>query len=99
MGCAFSADDTSCSTIWGKCVSKHCSSSCTKEARAVEDAVDEALKKFINDHLHAILEAKLGKAMAEWIEAGLVRAIDVDIIPREAVEQEEVKVEDESALP
>ena len=76
-----------------------CSSSCTKEAIAIEDAVDAALKKFINDHLHAVLEAKLGKALGEWIEAGLVRAIDVDIIPREAVEQVEVKMDDENALP
>ena len=98
MGCAFSADGTSCSTLWGQCKSKHCESSCTKEARAIEDAVDEALKRFINDHLHDLLEAKLGKAMGEWIEAGLVKAIDIDIVPREPIEQEEVKVEEESAL-
>ena len=98
MGCAFSADGTSCSTLWGQCKSKHCESSCTKEARAIEDAVDEALKRFINEHLHDLLEAKLGKAMGEWIEAGLVKAIDVDIVPREPIEQEEVKVEEESAL-
>ena len=95
MGCAFSADGTSCSSLWGKCASKHCESSCTKEARAIEDAVDEALKRFINEHLHDLLEAKLGKAMAQLIEAGLIKTIDIDIVPKEP----EQKAEEESALP
>ena len=99
MGCAFSADGTSCSSFWGQCKNKHCASSCTKEARAIEDAVDEALKRFINDHLHHLLEAKLGKALGELVEAGLIKAIDIDIVSREPIVQEEVKVEVESALP
>ena len=95
MGCAFSADGTSCSSFWGQCKNKHCASSCTKEARAIEDAVDEALKRFINEHLHDLLEARVGKAMAELIEAGLIKTIDIDIVPREP----EQKAEEESALP
>ena len=93
MGCAFSADGTSCSSLWGKCASKHCESSCTKEARAIEDAVDEALKRFINEHLHDLLEARVGKAMAELIEAGRIKTIDINIVPREP----EQKAEEESA--
>ena len=99
MGCAFSADGTSCSSFWGQCKNKHCASSCTKEARAIEDAVDEALKRFINDHLHDLLQAKLGKALGELVEAGLIKSIDIDIISREPIEQEEAKVDVESALP
>ena len=81
MGCILSSDESSCSTMFGNCANKHCQSACMKEAANVEDAIDAALKKVMHDHIHAIVEAKFGKCMADLVESGAIQLINIDIIP------------------
>jgi hypothetical protein len=83
--------------MFGRCGVGGCNSSCMKEARQIEDVVDDVLKKWVDTHLHAILEEKVGKTVADLVSAELIKVIDIDLIPREvksveaAVEEEEEK--------
>ena len=56
--------------------------------------MDEALKKYIAEHLHPILEAKVGTIIAKHIEDGLISLVDVDLIPK----QPEIAPEEEKEI-
>ena len=99
--CFVSGEDSSCSLPFGSCKISACKSACMKPARELEDVIDEVLKRYIVEHLHPALEAKVGAIMAKHIEDGLFRMVDADIIPRDtggkepgsAVHIEEIKAE------
>ena len=53
-----------------------------EQARKIEDVIDESLKRFVHDHLHPIIEAKVGKTLADLVEMNAIKLIDIDIVPR-----------------
>lgn len=80
-GCTLSSDGSSCSTAMGNCANRHCQSSCMQEVRAVEEIVDVAMKKYIAEHLHPILEEKVGAILALQIESTMIKMTDIALLP------------------
>ena len=47
----------------------------------MEDIVDAELKRHIVEDLHPILQKKFGGWLSSMVEAGLVKLIDVQLVP------------------
>jgi hypothetical protein len=75
--------DTKCSSIFGSCSSGSCSSSCMRKSKQIEDVIDEKLKEYVNDHLHDILEQRFGKHIGDLVQQGLIKIIDIDLVPKQ----------------
>ena len=80
--CISKGDKLSC--IFGSCQNEGCAGVCNSaEAKKIEDIIDESLKRFVHEHLHPIIEAKVGKTLADLVEVNAIKLIDIDVIPRE----------------
>lgn len=81
------SDDVSCSSAFATCRTHHCASSCIKKAIEVEQALapleiiaQNAIKKYIEDNLHIILQDHLPSALAthfETVTNSIIESIDV----------------------
>ena len=54
-----------------------------KNAPVIEDIIDTQIRAIMHDHIHAIVQEKLGKHIADLVEAGVIRLTDIDIFPHE----------------
>ena len=80
-------DDVSCSSAFATCRTQHCTSSCIKAAQEVERTLapleiiaQNAVKKYVEDNLHIILQDHLPAALATHLETvanGVIESINV----------------------
>jgi len=93
MGCILSSEESSCYTIFGGCRNARCLSSCSRCAEEhkeeiregaikIEQVVDAAMKKWVENHLRQALQKSLPAEVANAIEKGIIAAIDIDMVPR-----------------
>ena len=82
------SDEVSCSSAFATCRTQHCSSSCMKKAKAIEAALGPleiiaqgAVKRFIEDNLHMILQDHLPAALASHFESVADNMIDIIVTP------------------
>lgn len=88
--CFVSSDESSCASALGSCKNQHCASSCSKkiqeDAVQIEEVIDTALKKWVDDHLHKYLRDHLSSPIARDVENGLMGIINTDFVPRLSVD-------------
>ena len=79
-----SSGETRCSLPFGSCINAGCASSCMKvaqtECRTIESIIDEQLRAYIHEHLHKELDARIGVALANQLENGLDKMIDIALV-------------------
>lgn len=81
------SDEVSCSSAFATCRTQHCSSSCIRRVKAIEEALapleiiaQNAIKKYLEDNLGIILQDHLPAALATHLEAAASNIIDI-VIP------------------
>jgi S-adenosylmethionine synthetase len=86
------SDEVSCSSAFATCRTQHCTSSCAKKVKELEAALapleiiaQEAIKKFLEDNLHNLLQEHLPVALATHFEAVGENLIDIIVTPDEPV--------------
>ena len=96
MGCILSSEESSCSTMFGSCRNARCLSSCLRcadkhkedirsAAIKIEDVVDAAMARWVENHLREALQRSLPAPAANAIENALISAIRLDLVPRRPI--------------
>ena len=82
------SDEVSCSSAFATCRTQHCSSSCMKRVKAVEDALvpleivaQNAAKKYIEDNIHIFMQNHLPTALAAHFESVAESVFEAVIVP------------------
>lgn len=77
--CLISSDESSCGTAFGTCTNEHCVSSCVKEAKAAEERAEDALKRYIAEHVQTVFEAQIRSLIATHIAASVVQPTEIEV--------------------